>query len=76
VFGKKTSITFDIRSLADLFESKEDTDDLEMIAHSIFTALYAIKEKKESTLKIAETFKRFWQLAITSLPLSKINEMI
>jgi hypothetical protein len=70
VFGRKTSIVFDMTSLCDLFATCPD--DRQLLANTMFLALATIKQNAPH----AEIFKKYQELAIAQLKLSTINEMV
>ena len=79
VFGRKTSVLYDVKSLSEMLSAENQSDQMrEMIAQTIFISMASIKQCiiTQANSKEAAIFRKYWELCITSLPLAKLNEMI
>jgi hypothetical protein len=77
VFGRKTSVLFDVQTLTEMFTADNQSDEMkEMISQTIFIALATIKQNIVANQREVQVFRKYWELCTTSLSLAKLNEMI
>jgi hypothetical protein len=84
VFGKLTSVVFDISTICELL-AKEDLDYTlkTILAHTLRPSLAFIKMSSEvasrpsnASAQINAVFHKYWDLATSHLKISKLNELL
>lgn len=84
VFGRLTSVVFDVDAITDLMNKEDQPAALkELLAHTLVCSLVHIKHHSLATQRMAVgssqhnvIFKRYWELASTNIKLSKLNELL
>ena len=77
VFGKKTSVVFDAKSICDLFKKEGQTEKVkELLANLLFTQLVIVNQNMGLPVNSRFIYQKYWELNRSVLTLSRLNEMI
>ena len=77
VFGKKTSVVFDIRAICDLFCKEGLKDETKItLANLLHISLAMSLNNMSLPLASKVIFQKYWELGHSTLTLSKLNELI
>ena len=77
VFGKKTSVVFDARSICEFFSKEGQSESVkELLANLLFIQLVLTKQNAGLALTSRPVFQKYWELSLSVLSLTKLNEMI
>ena len=74
IFGKKTSVLYDLSAITDLIEEKPET--MSNVLYLSLAQLFQCRENHCSQKDLQVSFDCFWTLAISHLTLSKLSQIM